>query len=130
MRVSEPEKKDDDELIRLMHRDDLPMDVAEAVEQAKQMFPGFEVRFAGDEPPESLPPQIKEWQEHMRQSLVEGRCVDCGVQMENWADLEKEDWQPPNGWCSFHEGPDDQIAGWQCPACDAREEKEAKDLDV
>lgn len=111
-----------------LHRDDLPMNVAEGiVEQMKQAFPGMEVVFAGDMPgdlPESVKEGMAALEKKMERSLCEGRCIDCDAEMEGFPKSDATDdfwdnWQPAKGWKHFKR--DGDIVAWQCPKCDAAE---------
>jgi hypothetical protein len=110
-----------------IHRDDLPMDVAEeVVESLQQQFPGFKVQFAGDAPG-GLPPEVAEamqkLKDQMDQSVLLGQCFDCGAQMPNYpkqGEPVPEDWEPATGWNYYSSG--DEIMHWICPTCDAADE--------
>lgn len=110
---------------KLVHRDDMDMDVAEEmVARMQEMFPGFKVVFAGDQP--DLPDEVKQaaidLEAHMKEARESGKCIDCGAQMPNFpptGDIDK--WEPPEGW-RFFTGPEGRLQAWQCPACDAAEE--------
>src|SRR5436309_6376234 len=102
---------------KLLHRDDLPMDVVEEIEAAfAKLHPGCKITFAGDHPgelPQELKEGLEEFERKMRSSLMEGRCTDCGIQMENWAGADMpDDWQPAKGW-KFFTGPDKAPMCWQ-----------------
>jgi len=111
---------------KFLHRDDLPMDVvAEIEKRLSEEVPGIKVIFAGDHE-NNLSPELleaaKAFEREHERLFCEGRCLDCQVQMDNWSDVDKEEWQPPAGWRHFKngDGEDADICGWQCPACDAK----------
>lgn len=117
--------------MNLAHRDDLPMEVAEAFERMiKEQFPGMKVVFAGDAPEGVLPPEkrkeLEEFMEYQDELFRSGRCQDCGKQIEPWPpeDLNAtaESIQT-EGWKLFYQGQYEgkRPAAWQCPECDQSE---------
>ena len=104
---------------RLIHRDDVPMDVAESiVADLQAMYPGYTVQFAGDSGNPKAAEAAKQLGDELAKLLVEGRCMDCGRQMEGWPGAEMaDDWRPNEGWCHFSDY-NDELMGWQCPECD------------
>lgn len=120
---------------RLAKHDDLPPDVAKAItEELQKRHANFTIMFAGDQPLETLPPDvqnvIRQLQQTTLRALAEGRCVDCGAQMPNWPPT-APDWQPAPGWSWFTDTQnEDKITAWQCPACDALDQDDADQEDV
>lgn len=114
-------------MAKLIHRDDLPMEDAEAIiTHLKEMYPGVTVQFAGDSSDPEVIKKASKARSVLAALFFSGLCMDCHRKMENWPatpyDM-ADDWEPPDGWQSFY-GPGDEIVGWQCPACDAIEEAE------
>lgn len=69
----------------LIHRDDIPFRLAEhIVDHMQRMFPGHNIRFAGDVPIEQLPPgiesQLRMLTEAHKRSIEERKCFHCGYQ--------------------------------------------------
>ncbi len=120
---------DPNELPAPLHRDDLPMELAEAfVEAVQKEHPGVKVIFAGDAPgeiPQEIQDALMEMNQRNMESLVHGLCIDCGRKMENWPDDPAEGlgpgWQPADGWRLFTNSVTDEPSMWQCPECDAKE---------
>ena len=113
---------------KLIHRDDIPMEVMQGFEaMLQEQYPGFKVVCAGDLPEgqvsEEVAESLKELEDHYRRSLVEGKCVDCGKQMENFPP-DDDDWEPPRGWGWFTDFGTGSPQAWQCPECDKAEREE------
>jgi hypothetical protein len=114
------------------HRDDLDPEVLHALQQAAG---DRKIACLGDIPPEEIPAGVLDaWQkfeEERQQKFLVGQCCDCDTVMPNYpVAVEKEDswiltfpegWQPADGW-AWITGENDEIAFWQCPACDSAEE--------
>lgn len=104
------------------------MEVAEQiVDDLQKEYPGFKVVFAGDMG--KMPPEVeaamKQLNARMDESVLFGRCFDCGAQMPNYIEPGKpvpDDWQPARGWSHYSQG--DEILHWVCPQCEAEEEEE------
>jgi hypothetical protein len=106
--------------MELPHRDDVPMDVAEAlVAKMKAEHPGCKVVFAGDLPADQVPPEIREATARMgraqAKSVLHGACLMCGARMADYR-IEDDDWNPPTGWGLIY-GLNDEPLAWECPAC-------------
>lgn len=121
----------------LIHRDDMDYPVVEKlVETLKELHPGMDVVFAGDTPPDQLPPELVEYMKQIEaahnKSLYGGLCIDCGLKMDGWdqAALDGEDslntlvnvHVKQHKWRFFTNGKDGEPTAWQCPACDAKDE--------
>src|SRR5947199_924463 len=88
-----------------IHRDDLPMDVAEEmVKKLQELHPGFKVVFAGDQPggvtPE-LQAELDALLEAQQRAFADGRCMDCDKQMPGWPWKDGAPDQLPEGWAYF-----------------------------
>jgi hypothetical protein len=110
---------------KLIHRDDMDYEDVAAIEaQFSELFPGMKVVFAGDNPA-GLPPEIAEQMAALRlkmdHDLFHGLCRDCGAVMPNFTDVGREDWSLADGWRWFSDQATGEIAQWQCPECDAKE---------
>lgn len=112
-----------------IHRDDIDMDVMQALEKAMKKDHGehFKVVCLGDT--DEIPPEVMEQlaglKKKMDEILAKGLCWDCGKQMPNWPppDDENEEWDQAEGWATLNsmEGGEEQITGWICPECDKNE---------
>lgn len=104
---------------QLVHRDDLPPGVIEAMEQA---FPGF--KCAGDIPEGQMPPGMAEainaLHARFERSIMNGTCLDCGAKMPGYpkgsSDEEWERFQRPEGWKMMSQLNGDPC-GFECPDC-------------
>lgn len=112
--------------MKLPHCDDIPYEVVEKLEaDLAAEHPGMKLLFAGDHP-DLVPPELKLILERMADEqerlLRECRCMDCHRQMENFSTAMTDDeWQRADGWKHFNDG-NDQLVGWQCPECDAKDQ--------
>lgn len=107
-----------------IHRDDIDAsDMAEIEKLLAEQYPGMKIVCAGDAPGE-LPPDVAAMMQQVErahmESLANGTCIDCGAKMPDY-DIERGDWNPPEGWAWFYEHGTKNIAAWQCPACDAKD---------
>lgn len=118
-----------------LHRDDLPMDVAEqVVARIQEQFPGMRVVFAGDHPgdlPDGVKRAIESLNWKMSESMTRGICMDCGAAMEGYPAFTKTpegyadfpgDWRPQRGWRHFADTIGGKFSHWQCAECDRQEE--------
>jgi len=115
----------------MLHRDDLPMDVAETmVNKLKQMFPGKKVMFAGDATPEAkraMEKGLKQLNAKFAERYESGKCMDCEWVMPDWEpDCHKASgWKPAPGWRYLTAvGGSSSLspAQWLCPECDQKDE--------
>jgi hypothetical protein len=113
-------------------REDLPPEVAAEIERRlKEMYPGMEVKFAGDEDPAELPQQMISQSDQMfafwRDTLKKGVCRDCGkkIPMEPWPPENgtelPEDW---NLYCT----PDEKPMFLICSECEEEDAGEVVDI--
>jgi hypothetical protein len=106
--------------MNFVRRDDVDND---AIDQLQAMFPGMEIKFAGQEGtdlPEEVKKAMEEFDKKTMKDLVEGRCTDCGEIFvdEHWPD----NWLP-EGSAFFKDHKGDPIA-IQCPKCNKAEKSE------
>jgi hypothetical protein len=108
----------------MIHKDDLPMDVAEKiVEELKKMHPGCKsVVFAGDSPDTELQEKHKQITEQINKmhlkSFKEGECLDCGTKIPIPWPPKSDDFEWPKGWGRLEEvGNDDLCPALLCPTC-------------
>ncbi len=101
-------------------RSDMSEDEANEIEgKLKEMFPGFEIKFAGDSIDECPPEVIAGFDQLTaahRDSLVNGTCADCGKKIPC-------DWpceQLPDGWGVYYDFNDKP----QCLVCSDCDEGE------
>jgi len=108
--------------MELIHRDDVPNEVLEALQAA---HPGAKIICVGDIPTDQLPEEVKKALADLHRawdvSIASGTCFDCGAQMPNYPDVEEmaDDWKPAPKWCWLSQ--DDTPVAWICPECDKRE---------
>ena len=98
-----------------IHRDDLPFEVVEQIEQAlKEAHPDKKLVFAGDTgDPDDIAEAERihiQFAERGRKSFQEGFCVDCGTTMPNYNNA------PAEGWAHL-EDQEGVFMGWVCPSC-------------
>jgi hypothetical protein len=110
-----------------MHRDDLPMDIAEdAVEKLRKLHPGCKIVFAGDagdQLPEEAKKAFAEYRRQEQAKLVQGLCSDCGKKMPGWTDdLGPPSMKLPEGWTFFEDPKTKMPHAWICPECDQAEQ--------
>lgn len=102
-------------------REDFPEEVADELEAyLKEMFPGMEVKFLGDNPDVELPPRIvagmDQLEAKMEETLMNGLCYDCGKKIPG-------EWPPtesgplPEGW-GYFSTPSGEPMFLVCPECD------------
>lgn len=118
-------------MVEPVKSEDIPDDLRRKIEeQAKAMFPGMNVVFAGDVPNSQLPPElleaIQKIERAAEKSLLEGSCIDCGVLMPGYPEGDElpDGWKHAHGWHYFLHGAD--FGGWQCPACGKRADSESQ----
>lgn len=111
---------------QLLHRDDIPMDVAEEiVAMLKKAHPGYEVVFAGDTPEsyqQAMAPASQRFTDAVCRAFADGCCFYCGKAMQGIPDEADElawvDWKPPQDWGFISIGPsDDSPIIIECPDC-------------
>lgn len=108
----------------LLHRDDLPMDVAEGiVDQIQKLHPGVKVVFAGDLPTndpdaEKMRHKAEELHKTIIQSFVDGECFSCGAEIPMEWPPEGDDWDLPDGWHIIDSVQEDGPMFLECPECD------------
>ena len=92
---------------KLIHRDDLPMDLAEAVVGALKGVGGDnkKVVFAGDLPEDQqaeCADMLRRIEEQESRAIAEGLCRDCGKRVPgNWPptpDAGGQEFKLPDGW--------------------------------
>ena len=112
-----------------IHRDDLPMDVAEEiVKKLQELHPDCKVVFAGDQPgavPAELQAELDQLLEAQQQAFADGRCMDCDQPMPGWPSQGGAPEMLPDGWTYFTDLKD-QPMGWLCPDCDAADEADSE----
>ncbi len=62
--------------------------------------------------------QHQQFIQQQHYSLLNGTCIDCGIPMLNYQNLDTdENWKPEEGWLCYT--PPDKVdpAFWQCPSC-------------
>lgn len=110
--------------IPLLHRDDLPYPLAEAlIKQMREMYPGCQIVFLGDQPEGEVPGEVMDhlraMGENIARSMAGGTCRQCGGKMPC-------EWPPPpgpgeltlpEGWLAYDVG--DELTYFMCPACEA-----------
>lgn len=119
----------------LIHRDDLPMDVAEGMIEAikkevgKEAGDDFKVVFAGDLPEgkqTEVIEQFKEIERAMDRAFFNGFCWDCGKRIPKiwtpWKDKEGDYYKLSDGWSIISSIPEDGPLMLQCPECGEIEE--------
>ena len=71
-----------------IHRDDLPMDVAEEmVKKLQELHPGCKIVFMGDQPggvPPEMQADLDQFAQAQERAFAEGRCMDCEKPMPGW----------------------------------------------
>lgn len=106
-----------------VHRDDVDNELVAEIEKTfAELYPGYKVVFAGDEPGGASPRTealLAALQDKANRSLAEGTCIDCGAKMPDYRPTD-DDWDAPDGWGYFSNG--DDFGGWQCPKCDREEQ--------
>ncbi len=109
---------------KMLHRDDLPMEVAEGmIEAIQKLHPDCKVVFAGDVPGE-IDPAVQDAIDLLEyatwRSFSEGRCFDCQTKIPIPWPPEEEDWKEPDDWNIYVEGnfPCPMII---CPDCEGTE---------
>lgn len=112
---------------KLIHRDDLDPDVLADIQSR---FPGMKIVCAGDAPEGALPPSVADalaaLQKQHDESMVYGTCIDCGAVMPGYPPPEADvpaDWKPVEGWSWFTNDATGEIFCWQCPDCDAKDDR-------
>jgi len=108
----------------LIHRDDIPADIAEElVRLIQEDFPeGTRVVFAGDKPGE-VPQEIKDQQKILIKvaatRFYQGQCFECGTDMPLEWPPKDDEWELPDGWSISTEtyGIND-IPIFICPECE------------
>lgn len=107
----------------LLHRDDVPMEVAETlVERLKELYgDDIKVQFAGDSTKE-LPPDVIEanakLHKHFIKCFVEGLCHVCEAKFPGkWPPDEDDDWNL-QGWAYYDTDSEDQVPLFACPSCE------------
>lgn len=98
-------------------------------QQLEALFPGFQIVLGGENAGEeevspALQEKITAFNDQLDARFLDGQCCDCGVQMDNWAQIEEETWELPPGWTWYADGDDNPVA-WQCPICDAEAREKA-----
>lgn len=116
----------------LPHRDDVDIDMMEAIEAAVQeQFPGYKIRFTGDVPEDQLPPEVahrmRKLQAAFSESLAEGCCWKCRKSIpgyEKWVercdDGTDEPLPLPEGFGLIKQINGHPLA-WECDDCDPGE---------
>lgn len=110
---------------KLVHRDDLPIDVAEQVVSAIQNeFPDHKVVFAGDLPATAEnAAEVERVMGYIADCGERGVCYGCETPIPNIPQTDDpaawEAWRIPEDWVclSFGLGEDSPI-GFLCPACE------------
>lgn len=102
-------------------KEDLPPDLLKAItEKIQEMHPGVEIKFLGDEKEGDLPPMILQAMDQQgaafRDSLLEGKCVDCGQPIPCDWPLKDND-KMPEGWSVIWDFKNNPIY-LTCDACD------------
>jgi hypothetical protein len=117
IREQQPNRKP----VKLVHRDDVPMQLTEqVVAHMQEQFPGYKVRFAGDYPEGELPPEIiaahAELEELFGRSLASGMCVRCKATISGYPNGSKtiSESSAPRGWKLFRDM-SGQPEFWECP---------------
>ena len=112
-----------------IHRDDLPMDVAEEmVKKLQELHPGCKIVFMGDQPggvPPEMQADLDQFAQAQERAFAEGRCMDCDKPMPGWPSQGGAPDQLPDGWTYFTDLKD-QPMGWLCPECDAADVAESE----
>jgi hypothetical protein len=103
---------------KLIHRDDIPMDVMEDIQE---LFPDMKIVCAGDIPEGQIPEDMREAiatiEAKFLKSIVEGKCVDCGKKIHDFPPVDWSVWKLPDGWRYFTDFSGSPQA-FQCPECD------------
>lgn len=113
----------DDKKPPLIHRDDIPMDVAEdLVSHLKELYGNdITVQFAGDsntEMPQDMIEAHTKMNEHFRKCFVEGLCHICGARFPGaWPPEDGDDWSL-QGWAYYTSDSEDQVPLLVCPDCE------------
>lgn len=107
---------------RDIHRDDLDMDLVNAIEEAfGEMFPGKKLVFAGDLPEGELPDEMKNFEkkliDHYNDATCQGKCGDCGKQMKNWPPV-GDNWDIDDNWSYIMDSKQELIINFICDECD------------
>jgi len=104
----------------MLHRDDLDFRVVEKMESdLSEAMPGHKLVFAGDLPEGSCPEledAFREMRELAEASFENGTCLSCLAKMPDY-EIEKEDWEPADGWQLLISAADHQHC-WVCPECE------------
>jgi hypothetical protein len=104
----------------LIHRDDLPFEVAEElVKQLQKDYPGKKIVFAGDVAgvDQEIEELINSITLRQLEHIVEGYCFDCGA-------VFPRPWPPegdgplPKGWTLYENIGSDDTRILICPKCD------------
>lgn len=109
--------------MKLPHRDDFDDDMIEEIEAAiEEVAPGHKMVFAGDMPGEPPPEALEKYgklQSILEQLALQGRCIDCGVQMDNWPPPDDKDaeWDLQEGWELVSQPGSDTPLGLTCVKC-------------
>jgi hypothetical protein len=101
-------------------RDDVNMEIIDAIQK---MYPGMEIKFAGqmEEMSEDIKIKLKKISKKEDESLFNGTCVDCDQKIPGEWPPKNDDYKLPEGWGIFYDVTNGKPSSIQCPKCNNEE---------